>query len=91
MRWRIKPKKQNKQGDVKYRYKFLWFPLCIDNEVRWLEFAHIKYVFDIYESYTTDYICGKLEVFPYTVTHWLPVKFIMNDPVKECKVFNEDV
>ena len=79
MRWRIKPKKQNKQRDVKYRYKFLWFPLCIDNEVRWLEFAHIKYVFEVYESYTYDEYIGAI---PYTITHWLPIKFIMNDPVK---------
>ena len=27
----------------KYKHKFLWFPLTIDGETRWLEEAHIVY------------------------------------------------
>lgn len=30
-------------GDTKDIHKFLWFPVTIDGETRWLEDAHIKY------------------------------------------------
>ena len=33
----------SKIGDVKIAKKFLWFPVCIDHEIRWLETATIKY------------------------------------------------
>lgn len=32
-------------GDVRYVVKFLWLPLRLENEVRWLELAHIRYVY----------------------------------------------
>ncbi len=33
-------------GDTKVKKKFLFFPVIIDEELRWLETATIKYKFD---------------------------------------------
>lgn len=30
-------------GDLRERVVFLWWPLCIDHEVRWLEWARVYY------------------------------------------------
>lgn len=38
---RIK-KEYPKEGDIKVIRKFLWMPLEIDGETRWLEYANIK-------------------------------------------------
>jgi len=35
-------KEHPKTGEVRVVFKFLLLPLEIDNETRWLEFAHIK-------------------------------------------------
>lgn len=40
MRW-----KKATIGDARHRLKFLWFPLRVDNEVRWLEYARVYYVY----------------------------------------------
>ncbi len=55
-----------KKGDTKIETKFLWFPLTINNEKRWLEKAtyELKYdvcnlkltIFGIEEFYTWYYI-----------------------------------
>lgn len=43
MRWHTKPTRQAELGDRKVRRKFLWFPLCIDGETRWLERAIVEW------------------------------------------------
>jgi hypothetical protein len=45
MRW-----KAAKRGDVRIRNKFLWFPVSINGEVRWLERAtwEEEFVFTIW-------------------------------------------
>jgi hypothetical protein len=40
MRWR-----RRNIGDIRIKTKFLWWPLEINREVRWLERATIKYVY----------------------------------------------
>lgn len=35
-----------KHGDTKVEKKFLFFPVIIDEELRWLETATIRYKFD---------------------------------------------
>jgi hypothetical protein len=34
--------------------KFLWVPLMINNEIRWLEMATIKYSYDVIDSGTWE-------------------------------------
>lgn len=41
MRW-TKPK----NWDIKVKRKFALFPICIDKEVRWLEWVTIEYVYN---------------------------------------------
>lgn len=42
MRWKVKVKRYPQNGDLKYVKKFLWLPLIIGSDCRWLEFAFIK-------------------------------------------------
>ncbi len=58
MRWNT-----DRVGDVKVITKFLWFPVWINHEYRWLEKATIRYSL----KYRTKYFIG---------TEWRPVKFI---------------
>lgn len=48
MRWknRIYPK----VGDIKIVRKFLWFPVSIDGETRWLEYAYVAYRYRCYDN-----------------------------------------
>ena len=41
MRFYLKTKKEKQIGDTKVVSRFLLFPKCIDNEIRWLERAKI--------------------------------------------------
>jgi hypothetical protein len=42
MKWFEKTKKQPLNGDKRIITKFLWFPLTISKETRWLEVASIQ-------------------------------------------------
>lgn len=57
MRWN-----NPKIGDVKVVTKFLWLPLEINFETRWLEDATIKYV----------YVTGHVDSYKY----WQPIEFV---------------
>ncbi len=43
MRFKRKPMPQHLEERIKR--KFLWLPLEIDNEVRWLEYANVKQIY----------------------------------------------
>lgn len=45
MRW-TKPKDR----DIKVKRKFALFPICLDREVRWLEWVTIEYVYREWED-----------------------------------------
>lgn len=45
MRWR-KPN----DGDTKIKRKFALFPICLNREVRWLEWVTIEYVYHEWEN-----------------------------------------
>ena len=90
MRFKIKEKQKPKEGDKKYKFKFLWFPLRIKDEVRWLEFANIEYLYHVYESYYTDYIGGKIEAISYDCSQWIANRFLMTDPIDECNKFKKE-
>ena len=52
MRWH-KPE----NGEVKIKRKFAFFPICINDETRWLEWVVIKYMYhngDIYRDWNTN-------------------------------------
>ncbi len=65
MKW-IK-KKSPVRGDIKVKHKFLWFPVCIDRNCRWLENASIRYVFEGWDYTNMD--CNESQL-------WIPTKFI---------------
>ena len=48
-------------GDTKVKKKFLFFPVLIDEELKWLETATIKYKFDFINEkwYTIEFIDEK--------------------------------
>ena len=48
MRWKINPIPRN--GFIREKEKFLFLPLALGNEVRWLEYAKIKQVYVITEE-----------------------------------------
>jgi len=41
MRWTVKVKEYPTSGQIRHLKKFLWFPLTIGDECRWLEVAVI--------------------------------------------------
>jgi len=56
------------KGFRKTKTKFLWWPVTIDDETRWLETATIEYKIDY------DY-----DLFSNTYYYWEPRRFIDND------------
>ena len=55
MRWKRKVN-TTKIGDIKERVKYLFCPLCLDDDCRWLEFAKIRYVYKKIEDYSIENI-----------------------------------
>lgn len=69
MRWYTKKKLQREylSGVVKQKSKFLWFPVTINKETRWLEKVTIEYKVDYeLESWATD----NRKYF------WKPIRFV---------------
>jgi len=52
----------------KFLQKYLWLPLTIDSETRWLETANIRYKVGKYKN-----------IFDDNYYFWEPVEFIDND------------
>ena len=73
-----KKRKNPKEGDTKVVKKFLWFPVCVGRECRWLETATVKYV---YQGYVEDYLLGT------EMLLWDPIQFIDDEQsdVRETK------
>lgn len=53
-----------KIGDSKIVRKFLWFPVSIDREIRWLEYATVRYKYS-----NNSYKVGMLD-------SWIAIEFI---------------
>lgn len=51
MRW-----KTPNVGDTKTIRKFLWFPLTIHGETRWLEFASVAYTYTCERYLDSDFV-----------------------------------
>lgn len=67
MRWKTKPK-NNKVGEKRVLEAFLFIPVKIGNEWRWLETAKIEQ--ELKESYVYDYSMVHRE------KYWEDIKFI---------------
>lgn len=65
MRWE---KCNPKINDIRIERKFLFLPMRIDDECRWLEFARIEYKFLNVES---RYVGGS-----YYSNEWVKIKFV---------------
>lgn len=50
-------------GTTRRKFGFLWLPKTINNQIRWLEWAHWS------EKYTTHTTCVG------TVSQWLPISW----------------
>lgn len=71
MRFKIKQKPNEKNYlERRITRKFLWFPLQLGNEIRWLEYSHIEEVVDytINIRATSD---DKIRVY-----YWKKVKWV---------------
>lgn len=69
MRWN-KPE----DGEVKIKRKFAMLPIRIDDEIRWLEWVTVKYVYyngTLCRDYTTNQF--------YRVYGWVEKEFVDND------------
>lgn len=66
MRWT-----EPNDGDIKIKRKFALFPVCINDEHRWLEWVTIKYEYCIRRPYR-NYLTGELVLF----TGWLAIEFV---------------
>ena len=54
MRWYLKPEPE--VGQVRFVRKFLWWPLKIKNEIRWLEFAYIRQQYCTFYEGPSDWV-----------------------------------
>ncbi len=66
MRWKWK---SPEAGDKKIKRKFLIFPLCIDDDCRWLKMVKVEYEYQ-------DDIWGSNPYDPYSTSWWKPKRFI---------------
>jgi hypothetical protein len=66
MRW---IKNEIDDGDTRKRSKFLWWPLTIGTETRWLERVTLEYV---YRPWARDIITGGVLYDP----RWIPNRFL---------------
>ena len=69
MKFKLKQKTTPKLGDTKIKNKFLIFPLCLENECRWLCRVNILYKY-------SSLINGGDDSGPYFRHDWEPIKFI---------------
>jgi hypothetical protein len=91
MRWKVKPSKpEPEHGDLRVVSKFLFFPLRIDDRVRWLEKTEIvqKYV----KYRVTEYPLLFGRPFCYITGRWENLGFAVPDEadVIEIKVDKDD-
>ena len=75
MRIKFEKKEEPKIGDVKQKVKFLMFPKILEDELRWLEFAKIEYV---YSSYLESYDKTPNEGHKWVAVSWIPDKLTNN-------------
>ena len=79
MRWKKKQKKIKNTtehysvGDTRIITKFLFFPKCINDEYRWLEFANIKQVLEKQTNWEYFEIVGYYEYEEYV---WVDKEWI---------------
>lgn len=89
MRWKKKQKSVFKPGDLRVKHKFLWFPVTINNETRWLERVGIVEKYAVYDI--TEYPLIPLRCFPvikYTQGKWENYGFFgKRDKEKAIEVF----
>ena len=90
MRWKKKAHKSPKIGDKKSKLKFLWCPLCLNNECRWLEIAKIEYKYLQFEDIEIMQAGSFFDVVPTTKNKWVPQRFLRYDPVKDCEYYLEN-
>lgn len=84
MRW--KQKESPREGDEKTKVSYLFLPLTLNKETRWLEFAKIKYKYLLVESW--EYMdMGAVETSEYK---WVHVEFLPYDPVKDCEIYKTE-
>lgn len=57
MRWRKCQTQYPSDGESRIIRKFLWWPKCIGNEYRWLEFVRIRQHY-VASFFTGDLLCG---------------------------------
>jgi hypothetical protein len=65
MKWR--KRKEPEKGDIKEVKKFLWFPVCVGDDCRWLAKATVRYEFEGWDYANED--CYEFQL-------WRPVAFI---------------
>lgn len=68
MRWITKKRNFPKDGEVRIRRKFLFFPKTILEETRWLEFCTFT---EMFVDLGGDYICEEWDM-----SYWEPICFI---------------
>lgn len=74
MRWDLKKKDSTEVGTKKLVHKFLWFPVHLGDEIRWLERATIEYEWMHYTQLAVE-ICEGIDV-----VGWVKIRFI-DDPL----------
>ena len=57
MRFKLTPGKEYEDGKRYSKTKFLWFPKCAGNEIRWLETATYEYTY--HEDMCGSWECGE--------------------------------
>ena len=60
MRWKTKTKSYPAFGQIRYIRRFLWRPITLNEETRWLEFAVIKEEYKIIGWVRVDWCAGKI-------------------------------
>jgi len=72
MRWNSKEKGRPQIGEKRTIQKFLWWPICLDGEWRWLERASIEQEYEKVAKLWTDEIGGGIieEKDEWVNKHW---------------------
>lgn len=77
MKWRKKQKKRSipKDGELRIISKFLYYPMCIENEYRWFEKVKIKQEYIAMEMHKCRGVFGG-DSFYTTGGYWKNLEYI---------------
>ncbi len=88
MRWFKRSKKTHQTGNLRIKQRYLWFPIKIKNEIRWLEWTGIVERYQVYNI--EEYSMFGTKVAHYTIGKWEKHGFFSQREIDSATVINVD-